>query len=145
MNASPLIAHYRAYFSEAYADLKQAIADQLERISRAHAGDVPAAFERAVRVLVQTREFWRQFTEVQEISLDTAAIARAWKAARDGLVEALRSKQAAPLDRVTLPGLPLRLSLNMMRCARLLPTFLKPRWQSTRKSQSSRNRQPRQT
>lgn len=103
LNASPLIAHYRAYFSEAYADLKQAIADQLEHISRAHAGDVPAAFERAVRFLVQTREFWRQFTEVPEISIDTAAISRAWKTARDGLVEALRSKRAAPLDRVTLP------------------------------------------
>ncbi|MGH7489548.1 MAG: AAA family ATPase, partial [bacterium] len=102
LNASPLIAHYRAYFSEAYADLRRSTADELEHLNRAHAGDIPAAFERAVRVLVQTREFWRQFTEVPEINLDTAAIARSWKVARDGAMEALRAKQGAPLDRAGL-------------------------------------------
>jgi hypothetical protein len=57
LKASPLIDHYRAYFSEAYAGLKAIIADEIASIEKQHGGDVPAAFERAVRVAVERREF----------------------------------------------------------------------------------------
>lgn len=103
LGASPVIAHYRAYFSAGYAGLKGAIAEQITQTNMAHGGDVPAAFERAVRVLMQRREFWRQFTPVPDITIDTAAVARAWKAARETVLAALRAKQGAPLDRATLP------------------------------------------
>ncbi len=99
---SPLIAPYRAYFSTAYEELKKAIAAKIAEVNAAHGGDIPAAFERTVLVGIQNREFWNAFAEVPEIEIDTAAIARAWKAARESMIAALRAKQAAPLDQTQL-------------------------------------------
>ena len=102
LTGSLLIAHYRAYFSAAYRDLKRAITDALESVRRAHAGDVPAAFERAVRVAGERRLFWSWFCQVPEVGIDTAAIVRAWNAAREAVNAALTAKQAAPLERQAL-------------------------------------------
>lgn len=102
LEGSPLIRHYQAYFSAAYADLKAAITEVGQGINTAHAGDVPAAFERAVRVAIQTREFWQAFTRVPELEIETAAIARDWSAARDAVLTVLRAKAAAPLDAMAL-------------------------------------------
>ena len=92
LQSSPLINHYRAYFSQAYTSLKKDIADEITTIEKRHGGDIPAAFERAVRVAIERREFWRPFTQVPEIALDTAAIARAWKSAREGVLQSAASK-----------------------------------------------------
>jgi len=102
LRGSPLINHYRAYFGEAYADLKRAVSDGIIAINRLHGGERPAAFERAVRVCVECRQFWAKFCDVPEASLDTAEIARVWLAARDAILSALQAKQAAPLERLTL-------------------------------------------
>jgi len=102
LRMSPVIARYRAYFSEGYADLKRTVADAIRIINREHGGDVPAAFERAIREAVQRREFWQRFVEVPEIVTDTAQIARAWKSARDAVIAALHAKEAAPLERLAL-------------------------------------------
>ena len=97
---SPLIQHYQVYFSEAYKELKTTIREVSQGINMTLGGDVPAAFERAVRVAVQNREFWRTFIDVPDIDVDTAAIARAWAAARDEVLTVLRAKAAAPLESV---------------------------------------------
>jgi wobble nucleotide-excising tRNase len=102
--ASSIIGHYRAHFSAEYGRLKQSVADTLAAVTRIHGGDVPAAFERAVRVAVERQQFWSRFCNVPAISLDTAAIARAWKEARDEVVALLQAKQAAPLDTIELPA-----------------------------------------
>lgn len=102
LSGSPVIAHYRAYFSEAYADLKSRIGEALQQLQRMHGGDVPAAFERAIRVAVERRQFWSQFCDVPEIDLDTAEIVRCWSAARDALAASLRRKQVAPLEAMAL-------------------------------------------
>ena len=86
---SPLIAHYRAYFSAAYGALKRAIVDALEEVRRTHSGDVPAGFERAVRVAGERRQFWSRFCEVPEVGIDTAAVVRDWNAAREAVIAAL--------------------------------------------------------
>lgn len=99
---SPMIAHYRAYFSEAYTDLKRRVAVRLAGVRSMHGGDVPAAFERAVRVAGERRQFWSRFCEVPEVGIDTAAIARDWNAAGEAVTVALTAKQAAPLERMTL-------------------------------------------
>ena len=49
---------------------------------------------------------------VPEVALDTAAIARAWKAAREGIVALLERKQAAPLE-------PIEISESLMEAIRL--------------------------
>jgi wobble nucleotide-excising tRNase len=102
LGGSPVINHYRAYFSAAYADLKQSVSDALIDVNRSHGRDVPAAFERAVRVTGERRQFWSRFCDIPDVALDTAAIARDWRAARDAVAAALSAKQAAPLERMTL-------------------------------------------
>ena len=97
LRCSPIIEHDRAYFGESYAALKRDIEQHLSRIQTTHGGDVPAAFERSVRVWEQRRNFWKDFTAVPEIQLDTAEIARAWKTARDAILADLQKKKSAPL------------------------------------------------
>ena len=103
LEGSALIRHYQSYFSQNYEALKTAINDTGKGINSTHGGDVPAAFERAVRVAGENREFWRAFTDIPSIELDTAAIARAWTKARDEIITILRAKAVAPLDKMTLP------------------------------------------
>jgi len=103
LGGSPVIQHYQAYFSEAYRNLRTTINDAGQGINTAHAGNVPAAFERVVRVAVENRTFWNAFTDVPEVSIDTAAILRAWTSARDGVLTVLRAKAAAPLEQMELP------------------------------------------
>ena len=102
LTGSALIAHYRAYFSAAYRDLKTAIAASLKYVRRMHSGDVHAGFERAVRVTGERRAFWSRFCKVPETHIDTAHVVRTWNAAREVIMAALSAKQAAPLERHTL-------------------------------------------
>jgi wobble nucleotide-excising tRNase len=102
LSGSPVINHYRAYFSSAYGDLKRRISEALEEANRTHGDDRPAAFERAIRVAVERRQFWSRFGDVPEIMVDTAAIVRAWRSAREAVSVALTGKQAAPLEHMTL-------------------------------------------
>ncbi len=99
---SELIAHYRAYFSDAYDQLKRSVIEAIAANTRIHGGDTPASFERAVRIAVEGRQFWVRFCDIPEIAVDTAAVVRDWQAANDAVAEALAAKQAAPLDRTTL-------------------------------------------
>jgi wobble nucleotide-excising tRNase len=102
INGVALVTHYRAYFGEAYRDLKQAITAMLKAVSAAHGGEIMAAFERGIRVAVERRQFWAQFTDTPSIELDTAAIARSWKAALEPIVAALRAKQGSPLEAMAI-------------------------------------------
>lgn len=102
LDGSPLIAHYQAYFSQAYDGLKSAITTTGQGINTTHGGEVPAAFERAVRVAAQGRTFWNDFTDVPKVEVDTAAVLRAWTAAREAVLTALRAKAASPLEAMAL-------------------------------------------
>lgn len=102
LTGSPLISHYRAYFSAAYSDLKRSVTQTLESVRRTHGGDVPAGFERAIRLAGERRQFWVRFCHVPDVAVDTAAVVRAWNAARDAVTTALAAKQAAPLEQLTL-------------------------------------------
>jgi len=102
LKGSPVIQHYRGYFSEAYTALKHTVSDAIGAVKRVHDGDVLAGFERAVRVTIERRQFWSRFCEVAEFTLDTAAIVRDWSAARESIVAQLAAKQAAPLEPMAL-------------------------------------------
>ena len=103
LRGSPVIDHYRAYFSAAYTNLKQNIANAIAGFTTMHGEDAPAAFERAIRAAVERRQFWSRFAEVPEIALDTAAIGQAWANARNAVIASLNAKQNAPLERGTMP------------------------------------------
>jgi wobble nucleotide-excising tRNase len=102
LGGSALIQHYRAYFSDAYASLKRDVSAALAAVNQTHGREVPAGFERALRVTVERRQFWSRFNEVSEVTLDTAAIVRDWEAAREAVVAQLSAKQAAPLEAMQL-------------------------------------------
>ena len=102
LGGSALIQHYRAYFSDAYASLKRDVSTALAAVNQIHGREVPAGFERALRVTVERRQFWSRFCEVAEVTLDTAAIVRDWEAAREAVVAQLSAKQAAPLEAMQL-------------------------------------------
>jgi wobble nucleotide-excising tRNase len=101
---SPVLGHYRAYFGDAYEGLKREIREAARAFRAAQDGDVPAAFERSVREAVERQAFWKAFAEVPVVELDTAAVARTWKAAREHVEGLLDAKQASPLDPLTLSG-----------------------------------------
>lgn len=102
LGGSPVIQHYRAYFSDAYAALKLAVTESLATLNRMHGGDILATFERAVRVVGQRRQFWSRFCEVPEAEIETVAVALDWQTARQAVAAALTAKLAAPLERMTL-------------------------------------------
>ena len=99
---STILAHYRAYFGAAYAELKETISAALRTLQREHGAEIQTAFERAVRQAGEVREFWKAFAEVPPIEVDTAEVARRWKRAREAIEAALRSKQASPLEAMPL-------------------------------------------
>ena len=98
LDGSDLISHYQAYFSDAYKELKASIRQTGIGVRDTHGRDISAAFERSIRTAVQTHEFWKDFAEVPEIVVDTAAISREWTAAREAALQALRDKAASPLE-----------------------------------------------
>ena len=102
LGGSPVIADYHSYFADDYRDLKDRVADALHHLTDYHGGDEAAAFERAVRVAVERRQFWAQFCDVPEVAVDTAAVVRDWQAARAAVNTALSAKLAEPLRRATL-------------------------------------------
>jgi len=104
MQNSPVLQHYRAYFSQEYVNLKRAVSTVQDSVNLVHGGDIPTIFERAVRVAGERRHFWARFCDTPDIALDTASIVRKWQSARDAVAAALVAKQTAPLDPMTLSG-----------------------------------------
>lgn len=78
------------------------VSEALAESYRMHGGELPAAFERGVRVAGERRQFWSRFSDVPDFSLDTASIARDWRTAREAVSAALIAKQSAPLERIAL-------------------------------------------
>lgn len=102
---STVISHYREYFSAAYSSLKDELAAAMRAVQAQHGAEAPAAFEREVRVTAQRREFWARFAEIPLFEIDTAAVALAWKEAREAVAALLAQKQASPLDSVVMDEL----------------------------------------
>ena len=98
MQGVDLVTHYRAYFSQEYANLKQTVSQLNSDISRDHANGKQVEFERAVGVLTQSIQFWAKYCDVPTIEIDSASIVDAWNAARTAVVEQLQAKMAAPLE-----------------------------------------------
>ena len=103
LDGSSLIQHYRAYFSDAYSDLKRTITGTLEGINATHGEGNQAEFERKLRIVGERRQFWARFCEVEELTLDTSEIFKDFEAARDCIISFLIEKQASPLEKIQVP------------------------------------------
>ena len=93
-----LLEHYRGYFSEAYSQLKQDIADMTTGLQRTHAEGAQVDFERAVGKIRETERYWSQYCDIEPIDVDTKAIVHSWTLAREHVIQLLKEKQAAPLE-----------------------------------------------
>ena len=99
-----LLAHYRAYFSEGYAQLKQDVADMLVGVDRIHADGTQATFERAVGTAKQVGQFWSNYSDIPPIEIDTESIIEDWNTARKTASALLQAKQASPLEQHQIDG-----------------------------------------
>jgi wobble nucleotide-excising tRNase len=104
LTGSAVLVHYRAYFGDAYNGLKREIAEATRTFQAAQSGDVPAAFERRIRETTERHAFWKAFSEVPAFEIDTAAIARIWKSAREPIEGLFEAKSSAPLDALSVPA-----------------------------------------
>ena len=103
LDASALIAHYRAYFSDSYNNLKNTIHSEIAKISQEHGEQVRTQFEGRVRGIEQLWQFWRSLCEIDSFSLDTSETFRDWRAAWNAITEVLVAKQKSPLENIEIP------------------------------------------
>lgn len=98
VDGSLLLAHYRAYFSAGYENLKREITGQITEIEQAHATGTMAVFERAVHEIENQQRFWSQYVQTALIDIDAKGIVRDWSAAKEALINQLLRKQNSPLE-----------------------------------------------
>lgn len=101
LDGSPLFAHYRSYFSQAYTDLKAAIEAALTLVETTVGDGTLLRLQQACRVAEQRRDFWTRFTALPAGALPLDTLMAAARTAREAMLAALRAKQAAPLDAQT--------------------------------------------
>ena len=102
LRESSLIAHYQAYFSEAYDQLKRDIRSRLQQLDTTHGPMARTAFETAVRDAQSAQRFWAEHLTVPSVDIDAPAVLDAWRRAYEDLRAALKEKERAPLEAVAV-------------------------------------------
>ena len=97
-----LVTHYRAYFSEAYAELKQDISHTIENLRNIHAEEARLKFAESMRDAERKYAFWSRFCDIPPISVNIDAVVRDWNTALDAMLSVLQSKQVAPLEKFSI-------------------------------------------
>ena len=97
-----LIAHYRAYFSDGYTQLKQGIVEAITNFEHDHADAKQLEFKMAVDTIQQSAQFWVKYCEVPPIDVNTEATLQDWSTARNTVAGLLKTKQVAPMDHIEL-------------------------------------------
>lgn len=100
LSTSQIISLYQSFFSEEYLALKEEVNTALSELRSIHRTEVLTAFERNVRKLMEDRQFWSEFIQIPEISVDTAEITRLWRDAFNAVQSLLNSKLESPLDTI---------------------------------------------
>ena len=98
-----LIQHYQSYFSNEYAELKKRVDAILNEINDVHNENVPAEFERKLRISDDRQQFWSRYCAIEGFAIDTAAVFEAWKNVRESIVSLLSKKQLSPLEKINIP------------------------------------------
>ena len=102
LDGSPVLSHYRAYFSQNYTNLKQSVVAAIGQINQTHGGDGLAKFERTLRVTSELRVFWSAFCDIPTDQIDSTSIGASWETAKQAALTALRRKSASPLEKQAL-------------------------------------------
>ena len=104
LSRSPVLVHYRAFFSAEYQALQRNILEVTSALNQNHNESVATILERAVGVVSERHRFWAQFVQIRLNPFDTALFTRDWRVARDQLVALLARKRASPLDAASFPN-----------------------------------------
>ena len=102
MKQSSLIAHYQAYFSEAYRTHKKAITDLRNSVKADFDGDKLARMQRGLQDVQARHVFWLKYAPLPAFNIIGEDVAAAWTGARESLLEALDRKLAAPLEPLSI-------------------------------------------
>ena len=104
LDQSTLVRHFRAYFSQSYSELKQRITYSLHEHEERFGARLQATFEQELRRIIELRQFWGQFFEIEPILLDTSRIFNDCETALDAIANLLRAKQLTPLEKIEIPS-----------------------------------------
>lgn len=95
-----LVDHYRAYFSEAYSQLKTNIISQIQDVKRILGEDPFVQFNRFVTQQKERYDFWSQFIGLVPFELDREALTSSWQNLRKQIQRLLQMKLESPLEEV---------------------------------------------
>ena len=101
--SSPLVDHYRMYFSTEYNHLKANISDYILRFTEEHGANRHASFERQVRKESDLTRFWSEFSDVPSINLELEKIVKDWTSTWACVLALLNAKQSSPLEVIAIP------------------------------------------
>jgi wobble nucleotide-excising tRNase len=96
-----LIEAYRSYFSTAYKDLKQEVAQLTERVNSGIGETSLAPIQQAIASNAALAEFWRQFTTVDLPAIAFPDIQQKYTTLREKCLALARRKQDRPTEAVT--------------------------------------------
>ncbi|MFZ6644412.1 AAA family ATPase [Undibacterium sp. TJN25] len=100
---SPIIAHYRAYFSDAYAALRLNIEQAIRILESDHGNEASTRFERSLRTFAERQHFWSRFNVRPEVGTVPDDFIVIWKALSGGLIGLLKAKLSDPMVASDLP------------------------------------------
>lgn len=102
LSDSELLPHYRAYFSEAYANHKARIDALNNSIGQTLSGDSLARFQRTVHEQKENHTFWSNYLALPDFTIESTQIASAWTGLREHMLRLVNQKAGAPLDSFSL-------------------------------------------
>lgn len=102
VQANELIAAYRSYFSAAYRDLKQEVAQLAQRVNSAIGEAALSSVQQAIANNAALLEFWRQFTAVDLPDISFPDIQQKYATLREKCLKLAGRKQESPTEPVTL-------------------------------------------
>ncbi len=102
VQANDLIAAYRSYFSAAYKDLKQEVAQLARRVSSYIGEAALSSVQQAIAANAALAEFWRRFTAVDVPDISFPDIQQKYATLREKCLKLAGRKQESPTEPLTL-------------------------------------------
>lgn len=97
LSGSPVFVHYRAYFGDEYRNHQQMIRRVFDEFKQAHSPDAAMRFAHSVVAIEKSLQFWSQFANLPDLSIESATVTEAWASVQEQVTEELRKKKADPL------------------------------------------------
>lgn len=102
VQANELIAAYRSYFSTAYRDLKEEVAQLTQRVNSAIGEAALSSVQQAISANAVLAEFWMQFTAVDLPHISFRDIQEKYVTLREKCLKLATRKQESPTESVKL-------------------------------------------